>query len=435
MIRPTRRLLGLMVAWLVLGGLACLWPVARSAWLGALLAIAVAMLVDGLILRRRRMPTVRRTLPGAFALGESHDVGLHLENPGLAALEIQVEDQAPLGLELVGWPQRVTVAPGGWVDLSATLTPKSRGNFTLPAVHLNSSGPLGLVERCVRLPVADSVRVLPNFKAVARFALLAVDRRRAALGVHLRRRRGSGMEFHQLRDYRDGDSLRQIDWKACSRHDRLISREYREETDQQVILLIDQGRRMRALDGDLSHFDQALDAALLLAYVALAQGDAVGVQTFSGPDRWLPPRKGASTMSTLLQRVYDLQPTLQPSDYAEAARRLATRQRRRSLVVLLTNLRDDDASELSDAFASLRRRHLVLVASLREAAIDRCIATPAQTPKQARTVAASWRYLEARRVAHTLVRGHGLHTLDVVPAQLPQALVSRYLEYKRAGSL
>lgn len=433
--RPTRRLLALAVAWLLLGAVASLWPAVRGAFVGAGLTVAAVVLGEALALRRRPLPTVRRVLPGAFALGEPHPVALRVENPGRLPLRVEVHDEAPPDLVLSGWPQRETVRAGGWVELTGGLLPRARGSFTLPAVHLGLPGALGLLTRRVRLLQPDEVRVFPNFKAVARFALLAVDRRQAALGLHLRRRRGAGLEFHQLRDYRDGDSLRQIDWNAVSRRDRLISRDYREESDQQVILLLDQGRRMRARDGLACHFDRVLDAALLLAYVALRQGDAVGFQTWSGPDRWLPPQKGAGAMNTLLERLYDLQPTLEPSDHAEAARRLATRQKRRALVVLLTNLRDDDARSLPDAFAPLRRKHLVLVASLREAALHARLATPAQTADDARTVAATWRYLEARRAAHDLVRGLGMHTLDVEPAELPVALVSRYLEFKQAGAL
>jgi len=434
-VRPTRRLLWLAAAWLVLGGLASAWPVLGGAWLGVAAGLLLAGLVEALLLSRVPLPLLSRRLPGALALGEPHEVGLRLENPGLRAVSVEAFEEAPPELEAQGWPQRATVRAGGWVELQGRLVPRSRGSFVLPAVHLSFPGPLGLLTRVRRVAQADTVRVFPNFKAVARYALLAVDRRQATLGVHLRRRRGQGLEFHQLREFREGDSLRQIDWKAVSRRDQLISRDYREESDQQVILLLDCGRHMRALDGEVTHFDRVLDAALLLAYVALRQGDAVGIQTWSGPDRWLPPQKGAGAMTTLLERLYDLQPTLQPSDPAEAARRLASRQKRRALVVLLTNLRDDDASALPQAFAALRRRHLVLVASLREAALDQRLAQPATDLAGATAVAATWSYLEARRAAHELVRAHGMHTLDVEPRQLPVALVGRYLEFKRGGAL
>ena len=431
--QPTRRLLVLVAAWAVLGACASAVDLLVSMWAGVGVGLALLVGLEAMGLRRLPLLEIRRRLPSALALGEPHEVGIRLENPGRTARTVEVREEAPAAIEATGWPRTVTVAPGGWVELPGGLRPRARGAFVLPAVHLGHPGRLGLLTRRERRPIADEIKVFPNFKAMARFALLAVDPKRAGYGLHLRRRRGEGLEFHQLREYREGDSLRQVDWNAVSRLDRLISREYREESDQQVILLLDMGRRMRATDGGLTHFDHVLDAALLLSWVALRRGDAVGVQTWSGPDRWLPPQKGGGAMTTLLERLYDLQPTLEPSDFAEAARRLASRQRRRCLVVLLTNLRDDDGRDLPVAFAALRRRHLVLVASLREAALEEGLRAPMVGLEEATTAAATWRYLEERRAAHEAVRAHGMHILDVEPRALPMALVERYLELKRAG--
>ena len=158
-----------------------------------------------------------------------------------------------------------------------------------------------------------------------KFAALASGHRLPQLGIHHQRRRGEGSEFHQLRDYRPGDSLRQVDWKATARCRRLISRDYQDEQDQQVVCLLDCGRRMRSLDGRLSHFDHTLTALLLLAYVALRQGDAVGLLTFAGPERWVPPRKTRGTLDRLMAAVHDLEPGLEPTDYLAAAQAALSR--------------------------------------------------------------------------------------------------------------
>ena len=191
---------------------------------------------------------------------------------------------------------------------------------------------------------------------------------------------------------------------------------------------------MRTRDGDLAYFDHVLNAVLLLSYVALRQGDAVGAFTFSGEDRLLPPRKGRGAMNTLLNGLFDIQPTTSPSDFTEAASRISTRLKRRALVILVTNLRDEDAQELPAALAPLRRKHLVLLASLREPAIEAARATPIRTLPDALRVAAAHQYIDDRQRAHTLVRGRGVQTLDVLPASLPVALVNRYLDIKRSGT-
>lgn len=432
---PTRRAVAVLAAWVLAGLAAAVWPVLTGAWLGLGVAIAVLMGLDAVLLLRTPTPVPTRRVPAALSHGEWHDATLHLDNRAPRRLAVEVFDGQPESVTVEGQPAALQLPALGWGETDFRIRPEERGELRILPPYLRFAGPLGLL-RTVRTPgTAQELRVYPNYRAVARYALLALDNRTASLGVHMQRRRGEGIEFHQLREYREGDSLRQIDWKAVSRRNQLISREYREEQDQQVVFLLDCGRRLRTRDGLHSHFDHVLNAALLLSYVALRQGDAVGLMTFSGQDRWMPPRKGRHAMPTILDRVYDLDATEAPSDYAEAAARLATRQRRRALVVLLTNLRDDDSGDLGAALAPLRKRHLVLVASLREAALTTALAAPVEDFRSALRSAAAHQLLGQRRRAHESVRGRGVHTLDTTPAQLPIALVNRYLDIKRAGLL
>jgi len=243
------------------------------------------------------------------------------------------------------------------------------------------------------------------------------------------------MEFHQLREYREGDSLRQIDWKATARMRRLISRDYQDERDQQIVFLLDCGRRMRARDGDLSHFDHTLTAILLTAYVALREGDAAGLLTFAGEERWLPPRKTGAGMDAFLQTLYDLQPATGATDYLAAARALMTRVRKRSLVVLVTNLRDEEDETLLPALQLLRARHLVLLANLRERALEQTLEEPVRDFDDALLHGAVHEYLDQRKRSFERIHAQGILSLDVLPMQLPVTLVNRYLALKRGGAL
>jgi uncharacterized protein (DUF58 family) len=256
------------------------------------------------------------------------------------------------------------------------------------------------------------------------------------MGVLRRRRRGAGLEFHQLRDYRQDDAPRQIDWKASSRHRRLISREYQDERDQQLVFLLDCGHRMRTKDEDLSHFDHALNALLLLAYVALRQGDAVGFATFGHEEpRFIAPRKSVATVPALLNGVYDLQPSLQPGDYVRAVEQLLRRVRRRALVVLATTLREEDEEPLHEALQALRRRHLVVLAALREAVLDDVRQTPVRTFDHALVYGVATDYIRARDRQLGVLRRRGMRVIDVEPRHLPERLVNQYWEIKRAGAI
>jgi uncharacterized protein (DUF58 family) len=435
MLIPSARLLWALGALVAAALLASVVPALMPAWvLAAALFVAFAA-ADALAALRIAPPLARRLLPGSLPLGVPHEVAVRLANPGAAPLAVEVHDHYPAGTEARGLPQRVQVPPRGWAELRYSVTPILRGELEFGPVEARVVSRAGLWRVRRRLGEATVARVYPNFAALTGFALLATDHRLSQIGVLQRRRRGEGLDFHQLREYREGDSQRQIDWKATARSRRLISREYQDERDQRIVLLIDCGRRMAAQDGALAHFDHVLNAALLLAYVGLRQGDAVGLLTMSGAERWLAPRKARATVNLILNRVYDLQPTLQTTDYYGAAVELVKRMRKRALVVILSNLRDEDDDTLQPALRLLQSRHLVLFASLREQILSRALATRVDGFERALTHAAAAEYLQRRDLAFRRLERGGAVCLDVEPEALPIALVNRYLDIKRSGRL
>jgi uncharacterized protein (DUF58 family) len=434
--KPTARGLWLLAGLLGLACAAVLVEPLVPAWRvcgGGVLGLA---LFDVLWLARASSPKVSRTTPKALAVGNWHTVTLRVESSSRAAVRGELFDLYPVAMmQLEGLPAALKLPRKGWAEVTYRLRPTQRGEAHWGKVELLRVGPLGLMARKLELGEPSVARVYPDFRQVAKFSMLALDQRTSQMGIHVRPKRGEGLEFFQLREYRDGDSMRQVDWKASSKRRALISREYREEQNQQIMVLLDCGRRMRALDGELSHFDQVLNAALLLAHAALREGDAVGMLSFSGTNRFVAPVKGAGAIHTLVSQLYDVHATQAPSDYEEAIARLTMRQRRRALVVLLTNLRDDDSRDLPRLLRPLRARHLVLVGSMREAVLDEAAQTRATDFQSALTVAAAEHYLEQRRSAHEDLRRSGLWLVDVPPQRLPVALVNSYLEIKRAGLL
>lgn len=419
----------------LLAVLASVLPALLPLWLAGLALLAILAAVDALRLYGRAAPTLLRQLPSALPLGVDREIALRLENDSPHPQQLSVYDHPPSCMAVYDLPQRLQLPPGEGAELHYRVHPLVRGSFEFAQTELRLRSPWRLWDRRLRVGQHEAVRVYPNFAALTRFALLATDHRLSQIGVLKRRRRGQGMDFHQLREYREGDIQRQIDWKATSRMGRLISREYQDERDQQIILLVDCGRRMQARDDALSHMDHVLNAALLLAFVALRQGDAVGLATFGGSQRFVAPRKSMATINTLMSASFDLQPTLHSPDFLLAARDLITRQRKRALVVILSNLRDEDDDTLLPALQLLQQRHLVLLASLREGILGQSLRAPVRALEDALTHAATAEYLERRRDNFRRLSGHGISSVDVEPAQLPLALVNRYIDVKRAGRL
>lgn len=432
---PTGRTLTLVVAWALLGLAAATFRSLIPLWwiLGAL-AILVLVIDGSLSFVMRRIEVIRRP-PGRFAVGEPAPVRLEIRNPGRLDASFELFDGIPAESETESMPWNGSIPAGGKARVDYDLKVMERGFAKFGRVHLRRRSPLGLWVRKEFAGEEMEVRVYPDYEPVLRFALLAMQARQDQMGIVRRSQAGSSRDFHQLREYREGDPFSQIDWKATSRRLTLISREYQEQRNQTIVFLTDTGRRMRAVDGDLPQIDHCLNAMLLLSYIALRQGDQVGIQSFGGTNRWMPPVKGAHSMSALLNHLFDYRTTPEPSDFAEAAERLLARQRRRALVVLMTNLRGEDASELVPALTSLRSRHLVMLASLREKSVENARSGGISSFSDALRFAAAEAYDKERAEVLAKLRGHGILTLDVPAQDFAVSLANRYLDIKAAGRL
>lgn len=432
---PSRRLLYVVAAWTLLGLAASLWEPLDQLWLGSGLALLLACTIDAWLTRTPPCLPVERSLSGVWPVGVWNAVTLTLRNEGARALEIELMDDYPTAWGMEGLPHATRIGAGKFAAITYRLCPDRRGDAGFGAAHIRVGSPLGLWKRRIRLGGRDAVKVFPDFSKLLGHALTATDRRAPTAGSIRKRRRGEGTDFRQLREYRQGDSLRAIDWKATARLQKPITREYREERDQQVVFLLDTGRRMLARDGAQAHFDHALNAVLTLGFVAQRQGDAVGLMSFGAETRWMSPAKGRTGLDRLLSGIYDVQAGEMAPDYLQAASALLKRLGKRAFVVIITNLRDEDDHAMRAACELLASRHLVLCASLRERILDTAIDAPVLQFDDALRHCATALYVEQRSEAIRRLGMRAGQLIDVVPEKLGMALVNRYLDIKESGQL
>ncbi|MBB5350620.1 uncharacterized protein (DUF58 family) [Haloferula luteola] len=421
--------------WVLLG---LLVSIERS-WLWAWAAVGGTMVglaaFDALLGISVKGISVMREVPGRFAVGEVGVVRLKVVHAAARRRRIEIFDGIPEGSDAPRMPWRGEVAGKSTTGIEHPVKILERGLAMFRPMHVRARSPLGLWWRAWRVGEEVAVKVYPDYEPTLRLALLSMASRQDQMGIVRKALVGSSRDFHQLREYREGDPWAQIDWKASSRRAQLISREFQEQRNQTLIFLADTGRRMRARDGELQQFDHCLNAMLLVASIALRQGDRVGVQSFGGSDLWMPPVKGFHSMPKVLDHLYDYRTTPAPSDFTAAAEKLQARQQRRAMVVLLTNLRGEDATELVPALASLTRRHVVVLASLRERTLEDARERPVEQFADALKFAAAEHYDRERAQTLASLRSHGVITLDVPADELPVALANRYLDIKAAGRL
>ena len=391
---------------------------------------------------RAAKPELKRGLPAAFAIGVKKSVTVTIALKGARKWQAELYDHAASTLITEGLPQTLTLAPGTATESAYNVVPTTRGDVQFAPADLRLKSRFGLCEVIERVGEVETRRVFPDFAQVAKYAWLAGDRRLQEIGIKTYQQRGEGTDFKQLTEYRIGDPVRHIDWRATLRQARPIIREFQDERDQNVMMMVDCGRRMRAHDTDsvigTTHFDQVMNAVMLLGYVALQRGDAVGAVTFGTPpdqERSFPAKKGKQALHGLMTEFFSVQPTLNHSDYVLAAQQLLRKLRRRSLVIIITNFRDEDASELSHALKLLRSRHLVLVASLRERIVGELINQPLVSNESAVEIAGAQLYEQARRDAFNRLADRDALLVDAEADQLGIALVNRYHAVKRAGKI
>jgi uncharacterized protein (DUF58 family) len=432
---PTSRSLLLAAAILIAGLIADIWPLLNSVVIALAVLFALTLLVDAV--RLLLLPTLKieRFIDSNIPVNEWIKVTLRLSADQGPAQRLLVHDIHDTVFHSQDLPRQVDLPAGHCVEFNYQLKSSSRGHFCLPATEYLVYSPWQFWTQKRRTSNLTEVKVQPNYQSVANLSLLGDEQRIATTGIRQQRRRGEGTEFHQLREYRNGDPMRKVDWKASSRVNKLISKEFRDEQDQQLVFLLDTGRRMRHKDKSSAFMDDTINAMLLLSHSASQQGDAVGFMAFGNSDHWCPAEKHKLMIKHLVDHCFDIQAGLVHSDYLLAAKRILELQKRRALIMILTNTRDEDNEDLKKAIVLLRKRHLIVVADLQEGFFQNSKDDSCNNHDEAMSYLASSDYLYRRQEMQKSIVALGAIYLNCTAKDLPGQLIATYNQVKHSGRL
>ena len=363
--------------WIALIGLGCFGSLLAIVNPGlAVLVMALDVLVATvatidyvlLYLSTNRGIEATREIPRTCSLGVPVESLLTVENRSTLTLIGAVRDDLPENFSAKPAEHDLRLAPMGRMTAVRKLTPGKRGAFTLEKIYLKFTSPLKLWSRHLDIDVKNQLNVYPDMKQMSDYALLARTNRLSLIGVRRTRRIGQDSDFERLRDYSRDDNHRHIDWRSTARRNKLTVRQFQSDQSQRVIFLLDCGRMMTNERDGYSLLDHALNSTLMMAYVALSQGDSVGMLCFSDTiHAYIPPAGGKSQMNRLIQAGFDQFPRLVESRYDQAFLYLSGHCKRRSLVVLATNVIDEvNANSVVDYLTNLTGQHLPLGVLLRD---------------------------------------------------------------------
>ncbi len=409
-----------------------IWGVA--AWDLTLLLVAI---YDGWELPKPKRMQLTRAWLTVPALGNATEVELTVVQGGKQILFCRLLDNLPAAfVEPPEW--RALIAyPGIPAMLRYSFTPRSRGDHATGKLYLRYRGAIGLVERWACADLDQTVRIYPAIRPIEEQSLFLARTRQAELQLRKQRQRGHGREFESLRDYLEGDDLRDVCWKASARRGSLVSKQHQTERSQPVWLLIDAGRLLQARVGEYTKLDYATTTALAMSQLALVSGDRVGLLAYGRETQQvLAPARGRTHLRQMMESLALVHGEFSEADHLRATVTLNRLQPRRSLVLWLTDLAETSMRpEIVDGAAQLMRRHLVLLVAIEQRDLKRIAATRPEDATQMFACAAAQELVHWREVLLARLRERGALTLETYPEDLAAAVLNRYLEIKEKALL
>jgi uncharacterized protein (DUF58 family) len=380
---------------------------------------------------------ISRVWSEPILLGVAARVKLQVRAESAVRIFATIEDEVPLSLRMLPPKAAVEIASGSTGSVTYDFQPRERGDARWGRVFVAYHSPLRFAERRAVADLTQVVRIYPNLQEAKKLSLYLLRSRQIELEKRLQHRPERGREFESLREYRDGDEPRDICWTATARRARLVTKVYRAERSQSVFLVVDAGRLMLARSGQLTKLDYAVTAALSLAHVAMAGGDSVGMIAYGRKiQSQLNAARGPAHLRTILEQLALVHGELVEADHARAVEALLSRQRRRALVVWVTDLAETAATpEVVESAMRVASRHLMLFVAMGQPDLRSLVARRPESPAEMYRYAAGVELIERREVLLRRLREQGALALEIQPGKLAVGLVNQYLQVKERSLL
>jgi uncharacterized protein (DUF58 family) len=416
------------------------WGRPMLGWLALVydLVIIAAAVFDAWNSKLPKGVLIERHFGGRFAVGAETDVRIDVANHTPRDIDLIVKDEFPPQMKLTGVREtRLDVEAQTSASLIYKLKPPKRGQFTFGQIAVRYRSRWRLAWCQTTAGEATTVKVYPNMRRAREAELKALGTRSFIAARRKSQWRGEGRDFESLRDYVLGDEMRHISWTATARRGKLVTRQYQMERDQTILIALDAGRLMTGRIENETKLDSAVHAALALMSAAARAGDNAGLLVFGRRIKaFLQPKRGAEHLDAVLEALHAIEPEMIEPSYSRAFEFISANSRRRSLVVVLTDVVDEEgSSELLSSLKLLRPRHLPLVVTIADRDLKAVVREAPENETELFTQSVAEEIMYQREAALRLVESQGGLALDVTTAALVPKLLETYLRVKERGLL
>jgi len=395
-------------------------------------------------------------------LAEATELELEVVHDSSRILDLQLTDELHPALAPMPLTARVRAYPRDPARVELECLPNARGDVALGKVYLRYCTALALVERWAVADLSCAIRIFPPMERSPESTQLYLLRiRQVALQKRRLRLRGAGREFESLREYQTGDEIRNIAWPATARRGKLITREFTTERSQHVWIVLDAGRLSRtafslrrkiggklqlSVNGNprgddlllnLTQLDQSTGAAVALAQAVLQAGDKAGLLVYGQRvQQQLLPAEGPGHLRQIVDALSQARAESSEANHLRAAARLKHLQRRRGLILWITELADSARRpEVVDSAIDLSRRHLVLLVMLKNPELDTIAGHQPSSVHEMYVATAAEEIIERRRALLAQLRAQGVLVVETTAHCVKADAINQYLDVKARGLL
>ena len=396
------------------------------------LALVILVFVELFLLYHERGMMASRTLSERFSNGDDNEVNIRVESIYSFPVRLEIIDEIPPVFQRQDVLFRLKLAMGEGKNIRYKLRPTERGVYSFGHVRVFASTPIGLVQRRFTLCQPCDVKVYPSYLMLTRYELLAMSNNLAEMGIKKIRKVGNHTEFEQIKDYVSGDDFRLINWRATARTSRLMVNVYQDERSQQVFNIIDKGRVMQQAFRGMTYLDYAINASLVLSYIAMRKEDKAGVVTFSDHfEDFVPASRRTGHMQNILEMLYRQQTRFAESDYSALVAEVNQHITKRSLLILYTNFANRISMERQLPYLlQLNRRHRLLVVFFEDHEVKDYLATRSESDEEYYRHVVAEQFAYEQRLIVSSLKQRGILALLTTPEALSVDVLNKYLEIK-----
>ncbi|WP_439181712.1 DUF58 domain-containing protein [Carboxylicivirga taeanensis] len=398
-----------------------------------ILLIIIEMLL--LFVKPKEHFIAHRSIEERFSNGDNNQVSISLTNHFPFPVAINVLDEIPHQFQKRDFSIRLKLESGKSKDITYSLKPTERGEYTFGTLNVFVTSPLKLIERRLQFGHKQTVKVYPAFKEMRQFEMMAISNRLTDVGIKKIRRIGHQMEFDQIREYTKGDDYRTINWKATARRSSLMVNQYQDEKSQQVISIIDMGRTMKMPFEGMTLLDYAINASLVLSKIAMLKQDKAGLITFNSKVRTMvPPQRNSKQMQIVMEALYNQKTMFEEQSMEALYTAIRRKVHQRSLLVLYTNYESLNAAKRQlPMLQKLANDHMLVIIFFENTELKQLTTSKATDMEgiYIKTIAEKFAY-DKKRIVLELER-YGIHSVLTAPENLTVETINKYLELKARG--